>query len=57
MRPPEFLNIIDMVDNYYRWFFIDQKDKVKGNDLEKNITIDLKLSSWMHCLERKVKLI
>ena len=56
MRPPEFLNIIDMVGNYYRWFFIDMKDKVKGDDLEKNITIDLNLSSWIDCLERKVKL-
>ena len=56
MRPPEFLNIIDMVGNYYRWFFIDMKDKVKGDDLEKNITINLNLSSWIDCLERKVKL-
>jgi hypothetical protein len=56
MRPPEFLNILDMVGNYYRWFYIDMKDKVKGDDLEKNITIDLKLSSWIDCLERKVKL-
>ena len=56
MRPPEFLNIIDMVGNYYRWFFIDMKDKVKGDDLEKNITINLNLSSGIDCLERKVKL-
>ena len=45
-----------MVGNYYRWFFIDMKDKVKGDDLDKNITIDLKLSSLIDCLERKVKL-
>ena len=50
------MNIIDMVGNYYRWFYIDMKDKVKGEDLEKNTTIDLKFSSWIDCLERKVKL-
>ena len=52
MRAPEFLNIIDMVGNYCKWFFINMKDKVKDDDLEKNVTIDLKISSCIYFLER-----
>ena len=52
--PPEFRCIIDMVGNYYRWFYIELKHKINSENMETYITDDLYDTLWIDGLQRQV---
>ena len=54
LRPPELFPLFNMLGNYYRWFNIT-KEKVSIQDLDKNIQIELTGTSWIDCLQRRVR--
>ena len=56
LRPLELKPIINMVGHYYRWFHIDMKNKISGEEMNINLDENLKCSSWIDALQRQVKL-
>ena len=56
LRPPELRSTIDMVGNYYRWFYILMEKKVESVDMDTHITINIRESFLIDGLQRQVKL-
>ena len=53
LRPPELLALFNNLGTYYRWFLVDGKIAVE--DFDSEIQEDLFESSWIDCLQRKIK--
>ena len=53
LRPPELLALFNNLGTYYRWFLVDGKIAVE--DFDSEIQQDLFESSWIDCLQRKIK--
>jgi predicted GIY-YIG superfamily endonuclease len=56
LRPRELKPIIDMVEHYYRWFFVDMKNKISSNEMNDLLTDNLTETHWIDGLQRKVKI-
>jgi predicted GIY-YIG superfamily endonuclease len=56
LRPCELKTIVDMVGHYYRWFIIEMKQKLTGEEMDTLLNDDLRMSPWIDGLQRKVKL-
>ena len=55
LRPPELMNLFDMLGNYYRWFQIS-KNKIKVADLPGKLSPTVDELCWIDGLQRQIRL-
>ena len=52
LRPPEFVMFIDNFGHYFCWFEIYYHKK-SSEGVTYTVTIDLKESKWINCIQRE----
>lgn len=55
VRPPELRQVFNLVGDYFRWFYIEEKTKLSGDKLRKAIDLNLCKTAFVDGLQRVVK--
>ena len=58
LRPPELRKVISKPLHYFRWFHteLSKSKRIKGDDMNDKISIDLSKSCWINGLQQKVRI-
>ena len=55
LRPIELVRLVDSIEDYYRWFEIDDV-LMKTDEIDVLLDEDIKLCAWIDCIGRRVRI-